>query len=1032
MATNIANASIAITPTFNGLQKQIQQALQSTGITNATNSAGTSIGGAFSSSMSSGIVKSGAIAGAIASVTNKAISTISSSMSAAISRFDTLNNYPSVMQTLGYETEIVNASLATMDERLQGLPTSLDSMVSLVQGLTATTGDLELATDAGLALNDMLIASGSSTQLTASAMEQFRQILAKGKPEMQDWRSLTNAMPGQMQQLAEAMLGAGANANDLYAALGGGGEEATITTTELLNAMIKLDQEGGDGITAFAEQAKTASGGVATSMANLQTAINRGLAGTLDAIGKDTITETFTTLRDTINEVFSSVNGAIEEAMPIIKNKVLPAVKSALDVVIDFAPAIVTTTAAMKIATSVVPKVTTAYATFTKGIADAGIKAKSFGAAMAALNLNPVVLGITAVVAAISIGVTAFEDWKKNTENAEKATKGLSEAVKRTASLDSYSGKIEDIGTKAQTTRTNINDLNESIAGHVDAMNDIAEEAETEIATLNTVQGIINSSIGVTDLSAEAQGRLTWALSKVNEQFDLHLSKEDVLNGYYQDQEGNVKSLKDEILKLVDAKKQEIKMNALQQQYDEAYAAQAEAKAAYASAYNDYQATYDAIYEQKLHSGYSEAEARQAAAESRDNILAKEGYTADLESATQTLRTLESAIYDTEVATSEAADAVDAWGITWEDTCVKSSAILTSKLGDGGLAMLKEDLRTLGADTEALGKIDDDTFTRIVDVYDGTASSIVDILAELGVEMDDAAKDNAKRAKEIADAITDMGADLGDIDLSAFSQKLSDAGVSTEELNEIGSENLGALAEACGYDMDLMVWYLGNYNNTPILDKDGHVQVDEAELLDAQGNVYTWNGTGLFDKNSNAIVDNVSLTDAQGNLWTWNGSTLEPQDGTAHVEQDQLVDGLGNISSWNSSSLKPQTGYVNVITNVINTAKGFLFGNNAAGGIRLNAAGGYRFHANGAIATKAVPLDIVGEDGAEAIVPLTNKRYSLPFADIIAELVAKRQEKQSKDGSQSIYINNLTVQAQDAKSADAFVTMLRRAANAYA
>lgn len=62
---------------------------------------------------------------------------------------------------------------------------------------------------------------------------------------------------------------------------------------------------------------------------------------------------------------------------------------------------------------------------------------------------------------------------------------------------------------------------------------------------------------------------------------------------------------------------------------------------------------------------------------------------------------------------------------------------------------------------------------------------------------------------------------------------------------------------------------------------------------------------------------------------------------------------------------------------------------NARGGIRPHADGGFvpRFHAKGAIATKAVPLDIVGEDGAEAIVPLTNERYARPFAQMIAREV---------------------------------------------
>ena len=130
------------------------------------------------------------------------MSAVSSHVDSAISRFDTLNNYPTVMQALGYSAADADSSISKMSDRLQSLPTRLDDMVSLVQGLVTTTGDLGKATDVGLALNDMLVAAGASTQLSSAAMEQFRQILAKGKPEMEDWRSLTSAMPGQMDQLA--------------------------------------------------------------------------------------------------------------------------------------------------------------------------------------------------------------------------------------------------------------------------------------------------------------------------------------------------------------------------------------------------------------------------------------------------------------------------------------------------------------------------------------------------------------------------------------------------------------------------------------------------------------------------------------------------------------------------------------------------------------------------------------------------------------------------------------------------------------
>ena len=77
------------------------------------------------------------------------------------------------------------------------------------------------------------------------------------------------------------------------------------------------------------------------------------------------------------------------------------------------------------------------------------------------------------------------------------------------------------------------------------------------------------------------------------------------------------------------------------------------------------------------------------------------------------------------------------------------------------------------------------------------------------------------------------------------------------------------------------------------------------------------------------------------------------------------------------------------------------------------ATGGIRYHAEGFIANKygsGVLLgqrDYVGEDGAEAIVPLTNKRYTRPFADTVAEQMLRRMEG-SRGPSASVVINGVS------------------------
>lgn len=175
----IGRADLLIVPRFDNLTKSVESALGK--CEGQASKSGSSLGKSTGSGFGKGLAGSGAMIGAFSTLTSKAMDSISSHVGSAISRFDTLNNYPKVMQSLGYSADSANASIGKMSDRLSTLPTRLDDMVSVVQGITATVGDLDKATDVGLALNDMLIASGSSTQLCSAAMEQFRQILSKGK-----------------------------------------------------------------------------------------------------------------------------------------------------------------------------------------------------------------------------------------------------------------------------------------------------------------------------------------------------------------------------------------------------------------------------------------------------------------------------------------------------------------------------------------------------------------------------------------------------------------------------------------------------------------------------------------------------------------------------------------------------------------------------------------------------------------------------------------------------------------------------------
>lgn len=1001
MAT-IGSATLKIVPKVDGLSKAIDRQLKSAEA--SAKSSGASAGEGYGGGFGGGLVKSGAVIGAASAVIEDAMGAVAGSVGDAASRFDTLNQYPKTMELLGYSAEGAEASISKMSDRLQALPTRLDDMVGTVQGIVAITGDLDQATDAGLALNDMLVASGSSTQLTVAAMEQFRQMLAKGKPELEDWKSLTSAMPGQMAQLAQAMLGPTATANDLYAALGGGKNEAVYTMDELLEKMIELDTVGGEGITSFREQAETAAGGVQTAAANMRNAVVKGIAGTMEAVGKDNIAGAFDSVKDGINDAFGAVNGFVSKAVP--------AIKGACEDIEPMAGQIAATAASFAL-----------FKTAGGHLADFAGRAKEARKASSLLegantllgsSFTPVGVGVGVASAALAVLAGAYVDARKKEETFEKAAEGLSDAVSDVSALDGYSGAVSGVGALAEESAMSVDELAQSIADSVDRIGGVVGDAQSQIADLNTAQGIIADYAGLSDLSADAQGRLQWALSLVNEQFGLQIGMADAVAGFYTDQDGNVKSLKESVNELVAAKKSEIKVAAVEESLTEAYGARSEAAKTLAATQEEYNAALDE-YARKLQesTGLSYEEARERAA----NTTAMSGMNTELAEANRLYDESARAVDELEAelgaaasAASESADAFDAWasnvGPLVEET-------LKRACGPDGLGMLKDDLRALGASTEDLSALTEDELIEIASVYDGTASSIVGKLDEMGIGMDEAARETALRAEEMESALETFalraGVHMAGIDVEALSRKLSDAGVSVEDLKAVGSAGFAELAAACNGNIDAMVWALQHYNDTPLLDKDGNVQLDDAELIDAQGNVYVWNGTELVEKSTGASVDYAQVVDGTGAVLVYDGTSLDGKWARAQVDGNAVTGaakaGIDDASA-SARSLEGKSVDVNVSGNYasassliwdLGNAIGSLAGaavnvaanvfGHASGGIRLNAEGGIRPRAGGGIATRAVPLDIVGEDGAEAIVPLTNRRYSQPFAEVIAEQV---------------------------------------------
>lgn len=277
MAAEVGEAVIRLT--FDGKDVKASLNRVSSDIENSGKSAGTAWGNAWSVAAGSLVAKG------VAKIAN----TITNSLGKAISRVDTINNFPKVMTALGYSSEEASSSIEEIGNALDGLPTSLDAAVSDIQKLAATMGNLDQgmvnATSVGLALNNMFLAGGKGTEYASRAMEQYNQMLAANKVDMQSWRSMLDTAPGQLKQLAKTLIGTTANSQDLYKAL----QEGTITFEQMNEAIVQLNANGGDGFASFEEQARSATGGIGTALENLQTRIAKAIAKVIEHLDAEKI-----------------------------------------------------------------------------------------------------------------------------------------------------------------------------------------------------------------------------------------------------------------------------------------------------------------------------------------------------------------------------------------------------------------------------------------------------------------------------------------------------------------------------------------------------------------------------------------------------------------------------------------------------------------------------------------------------------------------------------------------------------------------
>lgn len=250
-----------------------------------------------------------------------AMNTVTTSLDGAITRFDTLHSYPKVMNSLGFSTDAAKASVSKLNASVQGLPTSLSDIVKSAQSLTSVTGNMGKATDTAIALNHALLASSASTEDVSRAQQQYSQMLAVGKPDMQSWRTLQETMAPALTKTAKKLGIVSGNTTELYNAMKNG----QITFDQFNAALIECDTEAGG----FAETALSASKTIRTGFTNIKSAVENTEMRIISAFNNILDSQGFGSFVDILDKVKSSIyslSGAFMETKDGIDYAFKPAI----------------------------------------------------------------------------------------------------------------------------------------------------------------------------------------------------------------------------------------------------------------------------------------------------------------------------------------------------------------------------------------------------------------------------------------------------------------------------------------------------------------------------------------------------------------------------------------------------------------------------------------------------------------------------------------------------------------------------------
>lgn len=244
-----------------------------------------------------------------------ALNKVTEGLKSGFTRYDTMKKYTRIMEALGYSADDTKGSIERLNDAVNGLPTSLDSITEMSQRFALATGDIDKATDVAIASNNAFLASMSTDSQRYQGMLQLSDLLNGKKLTSREWYSLGTSMGAAINEVGKELGYGEEKLGEFRQALYGG----SISTQDFLDALVKV----GTGEGKIRKMALESMDTWEAFFSRIGTAASRFTYGVLTAMDDIINTVTggkFTSLNSFLDDkIIPSINSMTEAAKKWIK-----------------------------------------------------------------------------------------------------------------------------------------------------------------------------------------------------------------------------------------------------------------------------------------------------------------------------------------------------------------------------------------------------------------------------------------------------------------------------------------------------------------------------------------------------------------------------------------------------------------------------------------------------------------------------------------------------------------------------------------